>query len=246
MKENSIKFVLLTMITSLLFILVFFISKILPFTDYANHFLSQCFVVCMIIIYIKRKHRLELFQFNLTNFIYGLWLGSFVFIIIILNIVTHLEMIKSIDFTVATIFLLCAYNITIGVFEELIYRGLIFNAFLENNRPIYAAWMSSIIFGIVHLLNLTHNPDYVGAVTQVIYAIFLGMLFAAIYYVTQNLWSVIILHSMLDISSGFYEIKHIGENFNQGTTSITLSFITIIILLPILFIGIKILKNTNR
>lgn len=243
MKENSIKFIFFIILTSVLLTLVFFISKILPFTDYTNNFLAQLLVVCIVVAYIKLKHEYDIFKFNLTTFIYGLWLGSFIFIVILLNILTNIETIRTIDFTLTTIVLLLLSNITIGLFEEILCRGIIFNSFLKNNTPIRAALISSGLFGAVHLLNLTHSNDYIGTITQVMYAMFLGMLFATIYYVTKNIWSVIFLHSALDISSGFYELEHIGENLNNDFTSITSSFITIIILLPAFFIGINILRK---
>jgi membrane protease YdiL (CAAX protease family) len=232
MKENSIKFIFFIILTSVLLTLVFFISKILPFTDYTNNFLAQLLVVCIVVAYIKLKHEYDIFNFNLTTFIYGLWLGSFIFIVFVLNILTNIETIRTIDFTRTTIVLLIFSNITVGLFEEILCRGIIFNSFLKNNTPIHAALISSGLFGAVHLLNLTHSNDYIATMTQIIYATFLGILFAAIYYVTKNIWSVIFLHSALDISSGFYEIEHIDENLNNALTSITSSFITIIILLP--------------
>lgn len=243
MKENSIKFIFFIILTSVLLTLVFLISKILPFTDYTNSFLAQLLVVCIVVAYIKFKHEYDIFKFNLTTFIYGLWLGSFIFIVILLNILTNIETIRTIDFTLTTIVLLLLSNITIGLFEEILCRGIIFNAFLKNNTPVCAALISSCLFGVVHLLNLTHSNDYIGTITQVMYAMFLGMLFAAIYYVTKNIWSVIFLHSALDISSGFYELEQIGANLNYDFTSITSLFITIVILLPAFFIGISILRK---
>lgn len=246
MKTNSVKFIFFLILTSVLLTLIFLISKLLPFTDYTNNFLAQLFLTCIIVIYIKFRYGHEMFKFNLNSFIYGLWLGSFIFIVILLNILNSIETISAIDFTVTTVVLLLLSNITIGLFEEILCRGIIFNAFLKSNTPIRAALISSGLFGVVHLLNLTHSNDYIGTITQVMYAMFLGMLFAAIYYVTKNIWSVIFLHSALDISSGFYELEHIGENLNNPLTSITSSFITIIILLPAFFIGINILrKHTN-
>ena len=102
------------------------------------------------------------------------------------------------------------FNMTVGVVEEILYRGLIFNSFRkyfgESKKGIYrAALLSGAVFGIVHLTNLIFAPELVIAtITQVIYAFFFGVLFAVIYYRTENLLPCIILHGIFDFISVFW------------------------------------------
>ncbi|MCD3220697.1 CPBP family intramembrane metalloprotease [Mammaliicoccus sciuri] len=238
--KKSLQFILLT---TFLLILIFLLSKILPFTNYTNKFIAQLIIVLIVVLYFKLNNKLGLFNFKVIPFFKGLWLGKYILVIILFNVITNFETITSIEFTFTTIILIVLANVTIGLFEEIICRGMIFNSFLKNNSPVKAAFISSCIFGVIHLLNLTHTNDYIGTFSQVIYATFLGVLFSAIYYKTKNLWSVIFLHSILDISSGFYDISNSGKNIVENQTDIISGFISVIIILPSLVIGYRIIKH---
>ncbi|MBO4457704.1 MAG: CPBP family intramembrane metalloprotease [Butyrivibrio sp.] len=92
----------------------------------------------------------------------------------------------------------------VGVFEEAIYRGVLFNT-LRNcfgeskGRIILAVFLSAIPFGLTHFLNLLVYPNLVVWTTsQVVYATAGGVLFACIYYITDNFWLVVVLHGIYD------------------------------------------------
>lgn len=92
----------------------------------------------------------------------------------------------------------------VGLFEEAIYRGVLFNT-LRNSlgeskgRIILAVIISAIPFGLAHFINLLFLPDHVVWVTsQVVYAIAVGILFACIYYITDNFWLVVVIHGIYD------------------------------------------------
>ncbi|MBR1751293.1 MAG: CPBP family intramembrane metalloprotease [Ruminococcus sp.] len=101
------------------------------------------------------------------------------------------------------------FYMTVGIVEEIIYRGLIFNSFRkyfgESKKGIYCSvFLSATVFGIVHITNLIFAPDLVIAtITQVIYAFFFGVLIAVIYFRTENLLPCIILHGISDFISFF-------------------------------------------
>ncbi|PCF86292.1 hypothetical protein B4W76_08590 [Staphylococcus intermedius] len=240
--KKSLQFILLT---TFLLLLIFLLSKILPFTNYTNKFIAQLIIVLIMVLYFKLYNKMGLFNFKVITFFNGLWLGSYIFVIILFNVITNFKTISTLELTFTTIILIVLANVTIGLFEEIICRGVIFNSFLKNNSPVKAAFISSCIFGVIHLLNLTHTNDYIGTFSQVIYATFLGILFSAIYYKTKNLWSVIFLHSILDISSGFYDISNSGKNIVETHTDIISGIITVVIILPALVIGYKIIKKVN-
>lgn len=237
--KKSLQFILLT---TFLLLLIFLLSKILPFTNYTNKFIAQLIIVLIMVLYFKLYNKMGLFNFKVITFFNGLWLGSYIFVIILFNVITNFKTISTLELTFTTIILIVLANVTIGLFEEIICRGVIFNSFLKNNSPVKAAFISSCIFGVIHLLNLTHTNDYIGTFSQVIYATFLGILFSAIYYKTKNLWSVIFLHSILDISSGFYDISNIGKNIVETHTDIISGILTVVIILPALVIGCRIIK----
>lgn len=92
----------------------------------------------------------------------------------------------------------------VGWFEEVLCRGVLFNAFKaywgDNKKGIYlSAFVSSLLFGCLHLFNL-NGSNTISTIAQVIYATFFGMLFSTIYYRTGNLLSCIILHGLVDFT----------------------------------------------
>ncbi|MHB8065607.1 MAG: CPBP family glutamic-type intramembrane protease [Ruminiclostridium sp.] len=62
------------------------------------------------------------------------------------------------------------------------------------------------MFGLVHLLNLAKSFSSadisVDTISQIFYAAFLGIFFAAIYFRTRNLWISVLFHSLFDIADG--------------------------------------------
>lgn len=78
-----------------------------------------------------------------------------------------------------------------SVFEELLFRGVLFKSVEDMAGSWIAIIVSSLVFGIVHLL----NPD--GTVAGAIYiAIEAGLLLAAAYLVTRRLWMAIGFHML--------------------------------------------------
>lgn len=112
----------------------------------------------------------------------------------------------------STIIKLILSNMVIGFFEEVLMRGLIFKhmwrAWQDKKYGLQlAVFISSILFGIIHIINLLANPSLVVATSvQVIYAVFGGIYFSVLYIKTKNIWVPILLHGVIDIISGIANI----------------------------------------
>lgn len=89
-----------------------------------------------------------------------------------------------------------------GFGEEMMFRGLGVANYMrkiqskEKIKVIF--WLSSILFGLIHLLNITAGGDPKSVVIQSFYAIGVGMLFGAVYLRTGNLWPTILGHWSVD------------------------------------------------
>ena len=99
-------------------------------------------------------------------------------------------------------------NFCIGMFEEALCRGLLFNSFKaffgDNKKGVYlSSFLSAFLFGALHLGNLNGN-NTLATLTQVIYATFFGIFFAAIYYRTGNLLACMIIHGAVDYVDIFW------------------------------------------
>ncbi len=110
--------------------------------------------------------------------------------------------------------------ILVGVAEELVFRGIIAQTLLERYGTARAGvWkaclVSGVLFGAAHLSNLLGSEPF-GVLMQCLFAAALGVLFAAIYFRTGNLWVTVFLHGMMDISSmligGLYGTTTLAES----------------------------------
>ncbi len=92
----------------------------------------------------------------------------------------------------------------VGFLEEVIFRGLLFNAMAENGIKA-AIIVSSVTFGIGHIINLFNGSgaELLPNILQVIYAIAAGFMFVMIYYKTKSLIPCIVTHGLFNALSVF-------------------------------------------
>lgn len=103
-----------------------------------------------------------------------------------------------------------------GFGEEIMFRGLGVANYMrriQNAGQIRIIfWLSSIVFGLVHLTNILAGGDPVSVVIQAVYAIGVGMLFCAVYLRTGNLWPTILGHWSVD----FFELTRVDLSGSGG------------------------------
>lgn len=87
-----------------------------------------------------------------------------------------------------------ALNFFVGLSEELLFRGIMFGALRQKNRLITAVIVSSIAFGLLHLVNVGVGQNLQQTLFQVINASALGVLFCALALSANSLWPAVILH----------------------------------------------------
>ena len=112
--------------------------------------------------------------------------------------------------------------IGVPVFEEVLFRGLIFNSLKSHLKIGWCVVVSAIIFGIAHM-----------NVLQGIYACFLGVVLAIAYEKTKTIWAPIIMHVIYNFFGG-YAITIIAEKV--GLELLYIIFGVAAIILPITLI----------
>ena len=92
----------------------------------------------------------------------------------------------------------------VGFLEEVIFRGLLFNAMREDNLKS-AIIVSSLTFGIGHIINLINGSgtELLPNLLQVVYATAAGFMFVMIYYKTESLIGCIFIHGVFNSLSVF-------------------------------------------
>jgi len=92
--------------------------------------------------------------------------------------------------------------INIGFIEEIIFRGFLFKMMSRDNIKT-AIIVSSVTFGIGHIINLFNGADLIPTLMQVCYAISIGYLFVTIFHKSKSLVPCIITHSLVNSFSIF-------------------------------------------
>ena len=92
--------------------------------------------------------------------------------------------------------------ICVGFLEEIIFRGLLFQMMSKDNIH-QAIILTSLTFGIGHILNLLNRAEFIPTIIQIIYAVSTGYMFAIILVKGNSLWPCIITHSVVNSLSIF-------------------------------------------
>ena len=93
--------------------------------------------------------------------------------------------------------------VLIGFVEEMIFRGFLFRAMLANGNKAAAIIVSSVTFGIGHIVNLFAGQASFDTLMQVIFAVSWGFILTMVFYKSKSLIPCIIAHAMIDVFSVF-------------------------------------------
>ena len=92
----------------------------------------------------------------------------------------------------------------VGFLEEVIFRGLLFEAMRKDSVKA-AIIVSSVTFGIGHIINLINGSgaELLPNLLQVVYATAAGFMFVMMYYKSKSLIVCIAAHSLFNAISAF-------------------------------------------
>lgn len=98
-------------------------------------------------------------------------------------------------------FLKCA---AIAIFEEIFFRALLLPFFMEQMQKrrycvIWSVLGSSLLFALMHLVNLFFGAGFGATAMQVGYTFLLGCMLAVMLLKTKNVWLCVIIHALFDI-----------------------------------------------
>ena len=165
--------------------------------DYRSTIINTIFSILLIILMIilKRTSYYGLTKItNLKKYLY--------FIPLLLIISVNLWNGININNSTGEIVFYILTMINIGFIEEIIFRGFLFKMMAKDNVKI-AVIVSSITFGIGHIVNLFNGADLIPTLMQICYAMSIGYLFVIIFYKSKSLIPCIITHSIVNSLSIF-------------------------------------------
>lgn len=159
-----------------------------------------CIVFVLLIFGFIKKHDLSeksglcSFKESLKNYMY------FIPLVLIISINFWNGVTMNVSALETVLFILSM--ICVGFIEEVIFRGFLFKVMCKDNINS-AIFVSSIIFGMGHIVNLLNGKDLIPTLLQICYATAIGFLFTIIFYKGKSLWPCIIAHSFTNSSSVF-------------------------------------------
>lgn len=120
------------------------------------------------------------------------------------------------------------YCLSIGLYEELVFRGLIFPLCLsvtENKKHgvFWAVALNAAIFGGIHIINLFGGASIPATVLQVGYSFLIGAMCAISFSVTGNVFVAVILHAVYDIGGLATSELGIFNGFQWDTLTVVLT-----------------------
>lgn len=186
----------------------------------------------IIIIFLKKNNLLE--KYGLCSFKGNL--KSFLFFIPLLAILTvNLWNGVKMNTSIINTILFIISMVCVGFLEEIIFRGFLFVSMSQNSIKS-AIIVSSITFGIGHIVNLLNGGDFIPTLLQVFYAIAIGFLFTIMFYKSKSLIPCIIVHAVFNSLS----------IFGVENSSMTLDIITAVFLCVVsIGYALWILKKTK-
>ena len=240
---------------SMIFVTMLFGKSSIITNDFLLEAIPRIVVAVALIILFKATNLEIEMGFKWKHFIKGCLLGWLLFIDSAGNLYAAINQVnwkEAMTPDVKEYIYFCLYVFGIALFEEVAVRGVVLNQMLKrwgNSKiGIYAAaTVSSLIFGLWHLINLADCPWLiVTTLTQIVYAFFLGIFLAAIYLRTKNIWTVVFLHALVDFTGCFGEL--FDENIRQNLVddiSISSGIATVIELSIFLVLGLFYLRKVE-
>ena len=88
----------------------------------------------------------------------------------------------------------------VGFLEELLFRGFLFRA-IEKQNLTRAIVISSVTFGIGHIVNLLNGQDLLETAGQIIFAVIVGFALVILFHKGKSLVPCIIFHGVFNALS---------------------------------------------
>ena len=197
------------------------------------------------LLLLARTGRLDLLHRRGCGFLNGMLVGMYPLVFIGYNAFGSLVLGRPENGVLQPAARICTFLVSmamVGVAEEFIFRGVIAQTLLERYGTARAGvWkaclVSGVLFGAAHLSNLIGSVPF-GVLMQCVFAASLGVMLAAIYFRTGNLWVTVFLHSAMDIAAmligGLYGTTSVAESVSGYDASRLLS--VAVYLIPTLFL----------
>jgi membrane protease YdiL (CAAX protease family) len=119
---------------------------------------------------------------------------------------------------------------SVGFFEEIVFRGILLILLLKKfknhpNKVLLSIVISSVIFGLSHIVNLFYGLSLGDTMLQIMYSFLVGMLWAIMFLRTGNLWLTMLLHATFNFfGQVMFYLGTVNHRYDIYTVIITILF----------------------
>ncbi len=138
-------------------------------------------------------------------------------------------------------------GIEAGIAEEFIFRFGILTILLSSfynrrNKYFYAAFISSLLFGLLHGMNALAGQSFANTIIQIIFAFSFGMYLAGIYLYTDLFYLSVFFHALIDT------LVFLTTSAQVMTGKVTLDSIIVSVAESIVFLilGLLLIQETSQ
>lgn len=159
----------------------------------------------MVLILLLIVHRQGYIWFNFSNTYIEKWnVTAFRALLLIIFVLLYILVSYSSKGAIGLVLIILSTYLS-ALTEEITFRGLVLPILLkkEKNSLIKPVLVSSVLFGLIHFMNLINEPDnQIGITFQVIVATMLGIVFCYVMLRIRNIVIVGLLHGSINLLFG--------------------------------------------
>jgi membrane protease YdiL (CAAX protease family) len=135
----------------------------------------------------------------------------------------------------------------VGLSEELMFRGVLLQAFRHTVSIWPAVGLTTLAFGAIHTLNVFLTGDLRTASIQSVAAALSGLLFLALRLRTGSLWPCIVVHGLWDFATFTVAVSRGGGAPAGSDGPMTLmTFLPILLVLPNGLYGLWLMRHIGK
>lgn len=165
--------------------------------SYKTTIINFVFLLCLI-LFVKKKGLLNYYGFvkvsKYKEFLY--------YIPLIIISTVNLWNGFNINNTFSEILFYILTMFCVGFLEELLFRGFLFRM-IEKENVNCAIIISSLTFGLGHIINLINGASLIPTLIQICYAVVLGYLFVTIFHKGGSIYPCCISHAVINTTAIF-------------------------------------------
>lgn len=155
------------------------------------------------------------------------------FIILLFGVPKFINFIISNNISILNIFLYFFLRIFQVLLEEYLFRYKFFNLLDKSKNTLFSIIGSSLIFGLLHLANLTEGYNIMSIISQSIFAFGIGYLLCSIYVITNKLIYPILWHLLFNFLFSLNKFQSKSSNITEFTYLDNFISLVIIVLLSL-------------